>query len=337
MIRSKKDPHSILKFLNWILNSGYTPIMLINSNNFKAILPKLHKFKGIISLLLTPSAVKDLKIGSKNLQFDTSFEGESFRVVIPHESLIDIKSRENSKISLYDLYANCDAIIEKIMDYRNNTLSTDSSKNNIELYSNQIIFLKRKLQNCKNYLMIYTKFISYFNGNKFSDYLLQSISVSTADIDNEIVKYKNIGFRLDLLKIKLTDNNHSNYTEKLLHLNEAAKNLTEEIISEYKNYREYIEKKINITMFELRYKYLSNRTSKYSEPNIDEIICGYKVILDLLQNVYWQENAKNFIFQIEYMKNSFIYLLIGNSGEIREANLLLNEIENRIATLSQTA
>ncbi len=337
MIRCKKDPNSILKFLNWILNSGYTPITLVNSNNFKVRLPSYLKFQGVVRLLFTPSAIGDLQIDCKSMRFFTAFNDESFKVEIPLESLIDIKAEENNQISLSSMYADSDTALHTISSMKDDITLPLLRDSSTLLYANYIHTLENKLENCKNYLDMYKNLISNVSGNKCSDFILLKVRPSIIDLEDQIFKYTIQDSRLVLLRLKYIYQDGSEHKKKILSQNDLSRKLVKQIIDEYTKYKNYVEQKLCIELFKLKLKYLTNSIAISNKPSIADIICVFKTLLNMLDNDYWRENTENFIFQIEKMKNSYIHNLVGNIGEVREANLLLNEIENRIATLSETA
>ncbi len=336
MIRCKKDPKSILKFINWILSSGYKPNVYINSNNFKVRIPKILKFTGIVRFDYDPKAIEDLKIDSHHIEFKTYIDDDLFKVIIPLESLIDIRSDDNKDVSFEKMYSDSDAALDVVFDHSHKLKMPKLNCSSIFSYSRYIYFLTKKLENSRNYFEIYENLLSHVKENEISNFIRHKIRPSVIDLDDNIFKLEMHRLRLDLARIRLTFA-YSEYERKLLEHNNYASKLVQEIINVYTEYQEYVEHKIKMTTFNLTLKFLIKSESISSKPSIADIICVFKNLLQILQNVYWRENTKDFIFQIERMKNSYIHHLLGNTGEVREANMLLNEIENRISTLAEVA
>ena len=82
----------------WLVDHGFTPYVLIDTEYDDAIVPTnyIDKDKKIL-LNLSPQAVKNITITDTKITFDATFDGEVMSLVIPIESILEIFSKETEQ------------------------------------------------------------------------------------------------------------------------------------------------------------------------------------------------------------------------------------------------
>ena len=68
-------PYLIRAFYNWIVDSRCTPILIINANYPRCVIPDQHIENGEIIFNISPEAIRDLNIRYDKIEFRASFSG----------------------------------------------------------------------------------------------------------------------------------------------------------------------------------------------------------------------------------------------------------------------
>lgn len=95
-------PYLIRAFYEWIVDSDCTPYVVINANFPRVNVPNEYIENGEITLNVSPTAVRDLKIGNDFLEFHASFSGVVHIISAPIKSLLAIYANENQQGMFFD-------------------------------------------------------------------------------------------------------------------------------------------------------------------------------------------------------------------------------------------
>lgn len=101
MISNK--PYLLRAFYEWIVDSQCTPLVTINVNDVRCIVPKEHIENGEITLNVSPDAVRDFKITNRHLEFRASFSGTVNLISAPIRAVQAIYAQENGEGMYFDL------------------------------------------------------------------------------------------------------------------------------------------------------------------------------------------------------------------------------------------
>jgi stringent starvation protein B len=88
--------------MDWILDSGQTPYVLIDAAVPGVAVPPEHVKDGRIVLNLSPSAVRGLDIGRAAVTCDGRFGGRSFALYLPMASVVAIYARESGEGMVFE-------------------------------------------------------------------------------------------------------------------------------------------------------------------------------------------------------------------------------------------
>ena len=95
-------PYLIRAFYDWIVDSDCTPFIVINANFPRCNVPKDYVENGEITLNISPSAIRDLKIGKDIVEFRASFSGAVYIVSAPVKAVLAIYAQENQQGMFFD-------------------------------------------------------------------------------------------------------------------------------------------------------------------------------------------------------------------------------------------
>lgn len=90
-------PYLVRAINEWILDSGWTPHLLVDVTWPNAELPPLPSDGGKLVLNLSPNAVRDLHLGQDEVAFSARFSGAAHYVRIPVGAILGIYARENGE------------------------------------------------------------------------------------------------------------------------------------------------------------------------------------------------------------------------------------------------
>jgi stringent starvation protein B len=100
MISNK--PYLIRAFYDWIVDSQCTPYVVINALYPRCIVPESFIENGEITLNVSPTAVRDLKISNETLEFRASFSGVVHIISAPVKAILAIFAQENQEGMFFD-------------------------------------------------------------------------------------------------------------------------------------------------------------------------------------------------------------------------------------------
>ena len=90
-------PYFIRALLDWIVDSGCTPHLLIAADAEGVSVPRDHVRDGRIVLNLSAAAVRNFHLDDAALSFDSRFGGQSFHVVAPLGAVAAVYAKENGE------------------------------------------------------------------------------------------------------------------------------------------------------------------------------------------------------------------------------------------------
>lgn len=92
----------IRAFYNWIVDSQCVPILVVNANYPKCIIPEQHIENGEIVFNISPEAIRDLTVGYDKVEFSASFSGRIQHISIPVRAVLAIYAEENKQGMYFD-------------------------------------------------------------------------------------------------------------------------------------------------------------------------------------------------------------------------------------------
>lgn len=95
-------PYLIRAFYEWIVDSACTPFLVVNANAPRCKIPLDHVENGEITLNVSPSAVRDFKIGNDVIEFRASFSGTVYLISAPIRAILAIYAQENQEGMFFD-------------------------------------------------------------------------------------------------------------------------------------------------------------------------------------------------------------------------------------------
>jgi len=95
-------PYLIRAFYEWIIDSTCTPFLVINANYPRCNVPQNYVENGEITLNISPSAIRDLKISNDIVEFRASFSGVVHIISAPVKAVLAIYAQENQQGMFFD-------------------------------------------------------------------------------------------------------------------------------------------------------------------------------------------------------------------------------------------
>jgi stringent starvation protein B len=92
-----KKPYLLRANFDWILDSKWTPYLLVNSEYPEVNVPNQYVRDGRIILDISPLACRDLEISQSGVQFSARFSGQLWQIRLPLGSILAIYAKENSQ------------------------------------------------------------------------------------------------------------------------------------------------------------------------------------------------------------------------------------------------
>jgi stringent starvation protein B len=84
-------------FYDWIVDNHLTPYVLLDAEIPHVEVPQQYVKDGKITLNISTDAVLNLKIDSKAIRFDASFNSQSILVYAPIKAVLAVYARENGQ------------------------------------------------------------------------------------------------------------------------------------------------------------------------------------------------------------------------------------------------
>ena len=89
-------PYLIRAIYEWCLDSGFTPYLAVQVDEFTEV-PRAHVKEGQIVLNLSASAVRNLEMGNEMITCTGRFNGAPFDLMVPVAAVIGIFAQENGQ------------------------------------------------------------------------------------------------------------------------------------------------------------------------------------------------------------------------------------------------
>lgn len=95
-------PYLLRAFHEWISDSQCTPILVLDATHPKCKVPMEFVDNGEIVFNVSPSAVRDLKMGNELVEFKASFSGVVHIISAPMRAILAIYAEENGEGLFFD-------------------------------------------------------------------------------------------------------------------------------------------------------------------------------------------------------------------------------------------
>lgn len=93
----RMQPYLLRAFFDWIVDNGWTPLIVVDASDPALDVPREHVRDGRIVLNVAPRAVRNLQIENELTTFDTRFQGVPRRISIPTASVLAIYAEETGQ------------------------------------------------------------------------------------------------------------------------------------------------------------------------------------------------------------------------------------------------
>jgi stringent starvation protein B len=90
-------PYLIRAFYEWIVDSGYTPYVVVNADLEQVMVPVQYVDNGQIVLNISGTAVQHLALGNDAIDFNARFSGISHNIHVPIPAVLAIYAKENGR------------------------------------------------------------------------------------------------------------------------------------------------------------------------------------------------------------------------------------------------
>lgn len=90
-------PYLLRAMLDWIVDNGWTPHLIVDARSEAVAVPRQFVTDGFIRLNVSASAIQSLRIGDAAVEFSARFGGVSHHIHVPLEHVLAIVAHENGK------------------------------------------------------------------------------------------------------------------------------------------------------------------------------------------------------------------------------------------------
>jgi len=84
-------------FYDWMVDSQFTPHLLVDAASEAAVVPRNHVVDGRILLNISPEAVRRLSLDNDAVRFNGRFSGRVFAVTAPVETVLALYAKETGE------------------------------------------------------------------------------------------------------------------------------------------------------------------------------------------------------------------------------------------------
>lgn len=88
-------PYLVRAIHDWIVDNRLTPQLVVDAGADGASLPQEYAQDGRITLNISASAVRGLKLGNERVEFSARFGGVPREVIFPTSAVVAVYAREN--------------------------------------------------------------------------------------------------------------------------------------------------------------------------------------------------------------------------------------------------
>lgn len=98
MDMTSTKPYFVRAFYDWIVDNGWTPLILVDATQEGVQVPREFVKEGKIILNLAPRAVRDLLLENASISLKSRFGGVPHAISVPIGALLAIYAEENGQI-----------------------------------------------------------------------------------------------------------------------------------------------------------------------------------------------------------------------------------------------
>jgi stringent starvation protein B len=95
-------PYLLRAFHEWIVDSACTPILVLDANNPRCEVPQEYIEGGEIVFNISTTAIRDLNINNKTVEFKASFSGTVHIISAPIKAVLALYAEENNEGVFFD-------------------------------------------------------------------------------------------------------------------------------------------------------------------------------------------------------------------------------------------
>ncbi|HYP78679.1 MAG TPA: ClpXP protease specificity-enhancing factor [Steroidobacteraceae bacterium] len=92
-----RRPYLLRAMLDWMVDCGYTPHLIVDASSDAVQVPRQFVKEGKIVLNISASATQSFQIGSEAVEFSARFGGVSHRICVPVDYVLGIYARETGQ------------------------------------------------------------------------------------------------------------------------------------------------------------------------------------------------------------------------------------------------
>ncbi|MEO6186565.1 MAG: ClpXP protease specificity-enhancing factor [Steroidobacteraceae bacterium] len=92
-----RRPYLLRAMLDWIVDCGYTPHLIVDATSETVHVPRQFVKEGRIVLNISASATQQFQIGAAAVEFSARFSGVGHRIRVPVEFVLGIYARETGQ------------------------------------------------------------------------------------------------------------------------------------------------------------------------------------------------------------------------------------------------
>jgi stringent starvation protein B len=92
-----RRPYLLRAMLDWIVDCGYTPHLIVDATSDTVHVPRQFVKEGRIVLNICASATQSFRIGAEAVEFSARFSGVSHHVRVPVDYVLGIYARETGQ------------------------------------------------------------------------------------------------------------------------------------------------------------------------------------------------------------------------------------------------
>lgn len=95
-------PYLLRAFYQWIVDSGCTPILVLNAHHPRCFVPEEYVDGDEIVFNISPTAVRDLQLTNKQVEFKASFSGVVHTISASTSAVMAVYAEENGEGLFFD-------------------------------------------------------------------------------------------------------------------------------------------------------------------------------------------------------------------------------------------
>ena len=92
-----RRPYLLRAMLDWIVDCGHTPHLIVDATSDTVHVPRQFVKEGRIVLNISASATQSFQIGAEAVEFSARFSGNSHRIRVPVDHVLGIYARETGQ------------------------------------------------------------------------------------------------------------------------------------------------------------------------------------------------------------------------------------------------